>query len=275
MRTYKCALLVAPGANCYRESRTAVEVVGFDCRDVHINDLLKREDNINRYDSLFIIGGFSFGDYIRAGGIEGALIRKKLADDFRRFYDDGKIILAVCNGLQIVAQAGLLTSRGLFEERDVTLYYNDCGDFRDMPVHLRNVNRGRCIFTRGMDDVIRLPMRNGQGKIITDGFYHGDRTVLDRLVANDQVVFTYVDPEGTALDPEGDYRRTWDPTGSVYHIAGICDRDKGTCLGMMPHPEAAIDPYTDPLWTDEAGPKKKGDGIKIFVNGMDYCRANL
>lgn len=275
MRKYRCAILAAPGANCYRESRNAVNMVGFDHEDIHIYDLLEGRENLEYFDFLFMQGGFSFGDYIRAGGIEGALIREKMSDQFRKFYEDGKITLAVCNGFQTAVQAGLITSNGLFGERDVTLYYNDCGDFRNYPVHLKNVNKGKSIFTRGLDKVIKLPMRNGQGKLITSGFYDGDFSVVDRLFENDQVVFVYADPTGNALEPDGDYRRRWDPTGSVFHIAGLCDAEKGTTLGIMPHPECATDPFTDELWTSEEGPKSEGDGVKIFVNAMDYCKKNL
>ncbi len=275
MGKYKCAILAAPGANCYRESRNAVQMVGFDHKDVHIYDLLEGRESLEAYDFLFMQGGFSFGDYVRAGGIEGALIREKMADQFQRFYNDGKITLAVCNGFQAAVQAGLITGNGLFGERDITLYYNDCGDFRNYPVHLKNVNKGKSIFVKDMDSAIRLPMRNGQGKLITRGFYNGDRSVVDRLFANDQVVFVYVDREGKQLEPNGDYRNSADPTGSVSHIAGLCDSERGTILGMMPHPECRTDPFTDELWTAEDGTKKEGDGLKIFVNAMDYCKNNL
>ncbi len=276
-RRYRCAILAAPGANCYRESRRAVEMAGFLHRDVHIYDLLDKRDSVLNYDFLFMQGGFSYGDHVRAGGIEGALIRERLSGDFRKFYRDGKIMLAVCNGFQAAVQAGLLTTGGLFEERDITLYYNDCGNFRNLPVHLRNISKGRCIFTRDLDPgrVLRMPMRNGQGKLITKGFYKGDKGALNRLINNDQAVFAYVDPEGNHLDPQGDYRRGWDPTGSVCHIAGICDRDKGTILGLMPHPECRTDPFTDELWTAESGPKERGDGVIIFENAMKYLKDNL
>ncbi len=275
MRRFRCAILAAPGANCYRESRHAVEKVGFMHRDVHIYDLLEGRDSILNYDFLFMQGGFSFGDYVKAGSIEGAFIREKLSGDFNKFYKDGKIILAVCNGFQATTKAGLLTTNGLFGERDITLYYNDCGNFRNFPVHLLNVNRGKCIFTKDLNKVLRLPMRNGEGKLITKGFYNGDKRALNRLINNDQVVFAYTDPEGKNLDTEGDYRRSWDPTGSVLHIAGICDRDKGTVLGLMPHPEGAIDPFTDELWTAEPGPKEEGNGVVIFENAMKYLKENL
>lgn len=275
MSKYRCAILAAPGANCYRESRHAVGMVGFEHQDVHIYDLLEGRKDINDFDFLFMQGGFGFGDYVRAGGIEGALIRQKLTNQFKKFHGDGKIILAVCNGFQKAVQGSLLTSDGIFGKRDMTLYYNDCGDFRDYPVHLKNVNDGKCIFTQGMDDVICLPMRNGQGKLITEGFYGGDRTVVERLFDNDQVVFAYVDPQGNTLKPEGDYRRSWDPTGSVFHIAGICDKEKGTVLGIMPHPEVRVDPFTSENWTSEKGPKKEGDGLMIFVNAMEYCKSEL
>ncbi|MBN2330469.1 MAG: phosphoribosylformylglycinamidine synthase subunit PurQ [Candidatus Aenigmarchaeota archaeon] len=275
MGKYRCAILAGPGANCYRESRHAVATVGFDHKDVHIYDLLGGRDDINNYDFLFMQGGFGFGDYVRAGGIEGALIRRKLADQFRKFHGDGKIILAVCNGFQKAVQAGLLTSDDFLGESDITLYYNDCGDFRDYPVHLKHVNNGKCIFTRGIEDVRTFPMRNGQGKLITKGYYQGDRTIVKKLFANDQVVFTYTDPDGRVLEPYGDYRRSWDPTGSVLHIAGICDKEKGTVLGLMPHPEARIDPLTDENWTSERGPKSEGDGLIIFANAMDYCKSEL
>ncbi len=275
MSKYRCAILAGPGANCYRESRRSVEMVGFDHKDVHIYDLLEGRDDINNYHFLFMQGGFGFGDYVRAGGIEGALIRRKLAGQFTKFHGDGKIILAVCNGFQKAVQGGLLTSDGFMGESDITLYYNDCGDFRDYPVHLLNVNKGKCIFTKGIEDLCTFPMRNGQGKLITKGFYDGDMSVVKRLFENDQVVFTYTDPEGHVLEPSGDYRRSWDPTGSIMHIAGICDNEKGTVLGLMPHPEARTDPFTAEDWTSEAGPKAEGDGVIIFANAMDYCKSEL
>ena len=273
MRKYKCAILAAPGANCYRESRSAVEMVGFEHSDIHIYDLIEGRDNLNEFDFLFMQGGFSFGDYVRAGGVEGALIREKLSEQFKKFYADGKITLAVCNGFQAAVQAGLITGSGLFGERDITLYYNDCGDFRDCPVHLKAVNRGKSIFLRDIDETIRLPMRNGQGKIITSGYYDQNEAVVNLLFKNDQVAFIYVDPDGNQLQPANSL--VHDPTGSVSHIAGLCDSDRGTILGMMPHPEARIDPFNDELWTAENGIKKEADGVKIFVNAMDYCKKNL
>jgi len=265
----KCAILRDPGTNCHRESRAAAELVGFTVYDVFLKQLLEGEGNINDYQFLIDAGGFGHGDYIRAGAIKGGVRMRKLGAQFEEFYANGGLMLMICNGAQDGVQGGFISSQPkAIGEQDVTLYNNACGNFRNQPVYLSNVNRGSCVFTKGVTGVVSFPMRNGQGRFIPK-----NDEVLKRLYTDDQVVLKYVTPDGREPSTERE-QRLHNPTGSVDQIAGVCNK-KGTWLALMPHPEAAIDPFTDGQWTSEAGPKEKGDGVLIFKNAYEYAVEKL
>jgi phosphoribosylformylglycinamidine synthase len=264
----KCAILRDPGTNCHRESRAAAELVGFAVYDVFIKELLEGRKDINDYHFIIDAGGFGNGDYIRAGAIKGARMRK-VGGQFEEFYDNGKLMLMICNGAQDGVQSGLISSRnGPIGEQDITLYKNKCGNFRNQPVYLQNVNKSKCAFTKGLSKTVCFPMRNGEGRFIPK-----DEKVLKRLYDDDQVVFKYVTPDGSAPVLEKD-QKLFNPTGSVDRIAGVCNK-RGNWLALMPHPECAIDPFTDWRWTGERGPKNEGDGVIIFRNAYEYVKGVL
>ncbi|MBN2567543.1 phosphoribosylformylglycinamidine synthase subunit PurQ [Candidatus Woesearchaeota archaeon] len=264
----RAAIVVAEGSNCQRESREVLRHVGFSVDTAHINDLLSGGKRINDYDFLFVIGGFSYGDYIKAGKrLAFRLQDPSLAGGIDRFYEDNRLLLGICNGFQILTHAGMLpTTDDPVGEQAFTLDYNTVGGFRNQWVALKNVNRGNCVFTKGIEETLWMPMRNGEGRFVPKGYPDGSE-VEDLLRRQDQVVFEYALPEKPFLTER------FDPTGSVKHIAGVCNT-RGTWMGMMPHPECAHDPFTDPRW-QVRGAKGEGDGVIIFRNAYEYAKRNL
>lgn len=266
----KAAILWLPGKNRYRESEWSLKHVGFEVEYVFMNDLLLKKKSVLEYSLIFDIGGFGFGDYNFAGSLAGKyFLHPNVKSEMERFVEEGRLLLGVCNGFQDLTVAGLIsTSKKPFGEVDLALYDTDAGRFMDYPVSLNNVNRGKCIWTKGIEEVLLMHMDNGEGKLVTKGYYRNDLAVLKKLWNNDQVVFAYVKPKGQMLGKRESNLRA-DPTGSVDHIAGICNY-KGNVLGMMPHPETT-NPLSDPLWTRD-GARKEPSGLILFRNAYEYVK---
>ena len=202
--------------------------------------------------SLAVPGGFAHGDDIAAGKILANLIRYKLSRDFVKFIEDGKLVIGICNGFQAIVKAGLLPAFGGFGKQEATLAGNDSGYFIDKWVRLKHVNKGKCIFTKGMKSGIFVPINHGEGKFVAPP------DVLRRLEENDQVVFRYEE----------------NPNGSMNDIAGICNA-QGNVLGLMPHPEKFVSKYMHPYWTREKALPEEGDGLAMFRNAVEYAKRNL
>jgi phosphoribosylformylglycinamidine synthase len=256
--------------NCQAETASLLRHVGFDVEEVLLKELLEGRYRITDYDLVFDPGGFGHGDHIRSG-VRVAIKLKGLAKDWKKFYEEGRLFLGICNGFQDMTQGGFLTTQErAISDQEFTLLPNEFGPYRNHDVYLKNVNRGKCIFTKGID-IIRLPIRHAEGRFFVKGLPE-DRRLLQRLYEQDQVVFKYVAPDGSSLEnASAEMRKKWCYNGSVDCIAGICD-PKGIWLGMMPHPEVRYNPYTDPLWTAESGIKSEGDGVKILANAFGYCK---
>jgi len=175
-----------------------------------------RDTDVSRFDCLVLPGGFSYGDYLRAGAIAG---RSPIVSVLPDFVGRGGLVLGSCNGFQILCEAGLLPG---------TLLRNECLQFRCQWTHLV-VEQTETPFTRNMrpGQVLRMPISHGEGR------YHADRATLARLTANRQILFRYA-TEG------GEVTREANPNGSVENIAGIIN-EEGTILGLMPHPERAAE----------------------------------
>jgi phosphoribosylformylglycinamidine synthase len=167
-------------------------------------------------DLVVIPGGFSYGDYLRCGAIAA---RAPIMDAVRAHAAGGGLVLGVCNGFQILCEAGLLPG---------VLMRNAALKFICRDVYLR-VERSNTPFTRGYNagQVIRVPVAHGEGN------YVADRRTLDRLEAEARILFRYCAPDGS-LDTK------WNPNGATHAIAGILN-DKGNVLGMMPHPENHVE----------------------------------
>ncbi len=260
----KALVLRTAGTNCDMESAFAFESVGAKADIVHINRLKDGEARLDDYHILVIPGGFTYGDDIASGKILANELKYTLFDDVKRFLSEGKLIIGICNGFQVLVKAGLLPGlNGNAMDIDATLNLNDSARFEDRWVYLKSANhkkeKTRCAWTENVKDIIYLPVAHGEGKFIPK-----NNKVLDALKKNGQIVFRYADAKGRP----GGYPSN--PNGSTDDIAGICD-PTGRILGMMPHPERFIDRTQHPRWTREKL-RKEGDGLAIIRSGVEYIK---
>ncbi len=259
----KVIVLRAAGTNCDTETAFAFEYAGAQAELVHINQLVNRKKRLKNYHILAIPGGFTYGDDVASGRILANELKYKLSADLEKFIKDGKLIIGICNGFQVLVKAGLLPGRNEHgEDQEATLTTNDSARYEDRWVYLSMVKsfdmhaREKCVWTRDIGETIYVPAAHGEGKFIPK-----DKETLDRLWMNGQVVFRYVDPRGKLAG------FPWNPNGSVDNIAGICDVT-GRVFGLMPHPERHIFPMQHPRWS-RGEARKEGDGVKIFRNGVE------
>ena len=263
MKKAEILVLRTAGTNCDYETSHAFKLAGGSVDLVHINQLIQGQKELAAYDVLAIPGGFSYGDDIAAGKILANELKYRLTRPLEQFVADGKLILGICNGFQVMVKAGLLPGfDGISEVQETTLYTNDSGKFECRWVHLKQMEDSRCVFTKNIKETIYLPVAHGEGK-----FTAINEAVLDRLAANHQIVFKYVDPHGNYAG------YPWNPNGSDRNIAGICDAT-GRIFGLMPHPERYLSKYNHPRWTRDDLPAE-GDGLAIFRNAVDYASKEL
>ena len=254
------------GTNCEDEMANAFEMVGAKAEKVHLKQLLGQCDpslkrSLEEFDILAFPGGFSAGDYVRAGAIFASRIKAGIGKDIRDFVDAGKPVLGVCNGFQILVELGLLPALDgtMSDEPTAALYNNDSGRFECRPSILRNDNRSKCVFTCDIPkgELLYCPSAHGEGKLMSN-----IPNFVSKLEENDQVVFRYVTPDG------GRATYPWNPNGSPGDIAGICN-PAGNVMGMMPHPERVMTAFTQDDWT-RGRRSDDGDGKRIFTSVMKY-----
>jgi phosphoribosylformylglycinamidine synthase I len=260
-------VLRTAGTNCDQETVFAFEKTGAQADLVHINQLLRKEKHLSGYQILAIPGGFTYGDDIAAGKVLANELRYKLIEDLKRFIGEGNLIIGICNGFQILVKSGLLPGNN-FLKQEVSLVVNDSNKFEDRWVYLKTPRHQdtktqvKCVWTKGLPEIIYLPIAHGEGKFITK-----DKVVLERLKNNGQIVFQYCNEEGRLSGyPDN-------PNGSEGSVAGICD-ETGRILGLMPHPERHILCLQHPRW-EKREKNKEGDGIKIFHSGIEYVKKHL
>ena len=206
----KFAVIVFPGSNCDVDMYHAIA----DELGEEVEYVWHDEENLDRFDAILLPGGFSYGDYLRSGAI--ARFSKVMAA-VKQAAEAGKPVLGVCNGFQILLEAGLLPG---------AMRRNQGLKFICRPVQLV-VENNETMFTSayGKDEVITIPIAHGEGN------YRADEATLARLKDGDRIAFRYAG----AAAAEGN------PNGSVDAIAGILN-EKRNVLGMMPHPENLIEP---------------------------------
>jgi phosphoribosylformylglycinamidine synthase subunit PurQ / glutaminase len=274
MALAKAIVLTGNGTNCEMEAAHACRLGGFDeVRIAHISELLYGEVRLDDFHFLNLTGGFLDGDDLgsakaQANRLKYARVsgsKEHLVDQFQRFIADGKLILGVCNGFQLMVKMGLLPALGgEYFQQVATLTFNDCGRFLDRWVYLINNPDSPSVFTRGIDKGIYLPVRHGEGK-----FYLDSPEVLEKIEAMKLAVLKYSDQEYSG--PTMKY--PLNPNGSMNAIAGLCD-ETGRLMGLMPHPEAFLHRTNHPRWTREDLPEE-GDGLIMFRNAVEYVRKNL
>lgn len=199
----KFAVIVFPGSNCDLDMYHAVK----DVLGEEADYVFHTETSLDGYDGVLLPGGFSYGDYLRCGAIAQF---SPIMNEVKRFAEEGRPVLGVCNGFQVLVEAGLLPGV-LMRNRDLK--------FMCKTVELK-VETNETMFTNDYElwETIQVPIAHGEGN------YYCDEATLETLRANGQIAFTY----------------TNNPNGSVANIAGITNV-QGNVLGMMPHPERAVE----------------------------------
>jgi phosphoribosylformylglycinamidine synthase len=247
-------VLRAAGTNCERETAWTLRHAGADAQILHVNELLAAPERLLEYQLLAIPGGFSYGDDLGSGVVFANQLRTRLKPQIERFIEDGRLILGICNGFQVLLRAGLLTGRDVFDNPPrATLAWNLSGRYEDRWVDLRIVSE-KTPFVSGRK-VVSYPVAHAEGRFVADD------SVLDELEQDQQIVFQYVDQTGK---PTQDF--PFNPNGSARAIAGICSKS-GQVLGLMPHPERNVRHFHHPEWKRMA-PREYGDGFELFQNAV-------
>ena len=243
------------------ETEHAFRIAGGLPDVVHVNRLLENRSLPDEYQILCVPGGFSYGDDIAAGRILANQIRRQLADTLSRFHEQGKLILGICNGFQVLIQSGVLLPRAEGTPSPATLTWNDSGRFEDRWVHLE-CGDSQSVFLEGIQ-AIYLPVAHAEGKFVAK-----DESTLRALDSAGHLAIRYTAASGPT---NGTVPYPLNPNGSMAHVAGLCDRT-GRVLGLMPHPERYIERIQHPRWTRETLPEI-GDGLRVFQNAVKYFAA--
>lgn len=207
----KVAIVTFPGSNCDQDCHRAVELAGGTAEY-----RWHREPGLGGADGVILPGGFSYGDYLRPGAIARM---SPVMESVVEFAESGGPVLGICNGFQILCEAGLLPG---------ALLRNESLKFQSQDCWLR-VENPATLFTTAYEvgQVLRMPLAHA------DGNYHADEDALERLEGEGRVVFRYVSPDGRVTTGSN-------PNGSAHSIAGIVN-EGGNVLGMMPHPDRAME----------------------------------
>ncbi|RIK72058.1 MAG: phosphoribosylformylglycinamidine synthase I [Planctomycetota bacterium] len=253
MPTPRVLVLRAPGANCDQETAFAFERAGATAECVHVNRWLESPRLADGYQVLCLPGGFSYGDDLGSGRILGNQLRRHLSDSLGTFREQGKLILGICNGFQILVKSGLLDTDDSAGP-GATLAWNASGRFIDRWVQLR-VASDRSPFLRGIQRMF-LPIAHAEGR-----FVGRDEPTLERWERSGQLVLRYCESSACKSQP-------FNPNGAMRDVAGMCDAS-GRVLGLMPHPERFIDRTQHPQWT-RLPAFDEGDGMQVFRNAVEY-----
>ena len=259
------------GTNCEKETAHACRMAGAPPDSVsvrHINDIYEGTLLLEEYRFLILIGGFLDGDDLGGARACANRFRYRLLpgggtflERLRAFVAEGRLVLGICNGFQLLVRLGLLPGEenGDGAQR-ITVTTNIRGRFEDRWVRLRGDAASPCVFTRGVES-IELPVRHGEGRVIGES-----GALLETLLERNLVPLRYCLEEG---HPTEEYPAN--PNGSPHGIAALCNPG-GTVMGLMPHPEA-FNHYTNhPRWSRRPVQGEDGDGLAIFRNAYAHLR---
>ncbi|MGZ4901934.1 MAG: phosphoribosylformylglycinamidine synthase I [Halobacteriota archaeon] len=224
----KIAIIQFGGSNCDLDVYKALNTLGVTPQ------LVWYKESLRDFDGVIIPGGFSYGDYLRAGAIAA---RTEIMQSVREMASEGKPVLGICNGAQILSESRLVSG---------TFTLNEYPKFVCKWVKLRKIST--CLFVKSAQEFIDMPIAHKEGR------YVATPEQLQELYENEQIVFKYVDAGGNTTSAAN-------PNGSIDNIAGIANLDKNV-LAMMPHPERASDPLLGST-----------DGRAIFQSMIEYITA--
>jgi phosphoribosylformylglycinamidine synthase len=263
MSAVKVLLFRTAGTNCDRELAHAFTLAGANVEALHINTILKDPGVLSAYHVIGFPGGFSYGDDIASGKIFANQLIHHLKAPLRQFVADGKMILGICNGFQILVKSGLLPGpMPQLAESDwhpATLTYNTSGSFIDRWIRMRSVSKVNKWIPAGK--ILAAPIAHGEGRFVVR-----EPAVLHAIRENDQVAFEYVDSAG-----ERATESPANPNGSTEAIAGICDVT-GRVMGLMPHPERISDAVNHPMFSRDPA-AAAADGAILFKTAVEYIRS--
>ncbi|HTF91344.1 MAG TPA: phosphoribosylformylglycinamidine synthase I [Planctomycetota bacterium] len=252
MKTAPQAIVVrTAGTNCDRETCIALERAGAKPELLHLRKLIAEPARLESASIVVFPGGFSYGDDVAAGRIQGFEVRQHLAGHLGEFVASGGFVLGVCNGFQVLVDTGLLENLPSAAGRGMALAPNVSGHFECRWVHLKNED-SRCTWLPA-GRVWPAPIAHGEGRLaLRDG------AMLEQLASERRIVLRYVKPDGSRSD---DLETC--PNGSQDQIAGVCDMT-GRVLGLMPHPERNVTPWHHPQWTRLTGMRSEGEGLDFY-----------
>jgi len=218
------AVILFPGQNCENETKYAVDSVGMKGDIIRWNS----QKDLGKYDGYIIPGGWSYEDRIRAGVISA---KDPVMNIIKNEALKGKPVLGICNGAQVLIEAGMIP--GLKDEVEMALAPNInpfVKGFYCAWVNLKVSANKNCAFTKLFSEggIVPMPIAHAEGRFTT-----ADKTLLDKLIKNNQVAFRYCDKDGNT-----DNKFPINPNGSLYNIAALCNKE-GNVMAIMPHPERA------------------------------------
>ncbi|MEL7471777.1 MAG: phosphoribosylformylglycinamidine synthase subunit PurQ [Planctomycetota bacterium] len=257
-------LVRTAGTNCDAELAHAFERAGSRIERVHVDRLIAEPDRLAHASILAFPGGFSYGDDIASGRILATKLRERLAGPLQRAVDRGALVIGVCNGFQVLVQAGLLPAAPGLDARCVTLTDNASARFQDEWAEMTPEPASPCIWTRPLvamadrldatvrADVLQYPVAHAEGRLIA-----ASEDTLDALEATGQVALRY----GREVN------------GSARSIAGLCD-PTGRVFGLMPHPERYLDWNRHPYWSrlPDSVLDRETPGLAMFRAAVDAAR---
>jgi phosphoribosylformylglycinamidine synthase subunit PurQ / glutaminase len=269
----RAIVIRAAGINCDEEMVRAFRLAGAEADLAHLDTLAREPQRLDEADLIGFPGGFSYGDDIASGRIMGARIRERLWPALMRARDRGAAMIGICNGFQVMIQAGLLPGPGTPSRRGqaahetaaeetgeggppqpaLALCDNISGHYEDRWVGVEPELTSPCIWTRPLaqlDPSVRmLPVGHGEGRLIFES-----PAALERLEAGGQIALRYTD----------------NFNGSEGAVAGVCD-PTGRIFGLMPHPDRFLDWTRHPFWTRLDPARRRGDapGLAMFRSAVE------
>ncbi|MGI0054810.1 MAG: phosphoribosylformylglycinamidine synthase I [Thermoplasmata archaeon] len=269
-RAIPIALVSIEGTNCDDELAVALRELGARPEIVHLKQLMHSEvpkadrRRLADYAMLFFPGGFSAGDYVRAGAIFAARARTAIGPELEEFVRSGKIVGGLCNGFQVLTELGLLPGRadGRLGPPEAALITNDSNRYECRPTYLAwDGGRFPALASWPKGERLMVPSGHGEGKLVLAGA-PGERLLA--LERDGQVLFRYVAPDGS----EAHY--PWNPNGSEGNVAGITN-PAGNVFGLMPHPERSFFRSQHPDWTRTGSAEGLGDGARFLGAVLDHA----
>jgi len=229
----KLGVVIFPGSNCDEDIIYTLERL----TGQPVVKLWHKDHDLQGVDFIVLPGGFSFGDYLRSGAIARF---SPIMQEVIKFADNGGYVLGICNGFQILTEAGLLPG---------ALLHNENRKFICRNIHLKAETSNSLLTSQiNPQRALKIPVAHGEGN------YFADAEVLQSLKDNDQILFRYCDESGNVTTDAN-------PNGSLENIAGVCNKNRNV-FGLMPHPERAA----DPVLANE-------DGLAIFESILSLVKA--